>query len=44
MMIAAYEMSVLKYDKPHAIAAIQSFGHSDRTTEDIKRFIETYDP
>jgi protein tyrosine phosphatase (PTP) superfamily phosphohydrolase (DUF442 family) len=44
MMVAAYEMSVLNYDKPRAIAAINSFGHSDRTVGDVKRFIETYDP
>lgn len=44
MMVAAYEMSVLKFDKLHATAAINSFGHSERTTGDIKRFIETYDP
>jgi protein tyrosine/serine phosphatase len=44
MMVAAYEMSVLKFDKSQATAAMNSFGHSDRTTGDIKRFIETYDP
>ena len=44
MMVAAYEMSVLKLDKSQATAAIQGFGHSERTTGDIKRFIETYDP
>jgi protein tyrosine/serine phosphatase len=44
MMVAAYEMSVLKLDKAQATAAMQSFGHSERTTGDIKRFIETYDP
>jgi protein tyrosine/serine phosphatase len=44
MMVAAYEMSILKLDKSQATAAIQGFGHSERTTGDIKRFIETYDP
>jgi protein tyrosine/serine phosphatase len=44
MMVAAYEMSVLKLDKTQALDAMQSFGHSERTTGDIKRFIETYDP
>jgi protein tyrosine/serine phosphatase len=44
MMVAAYEMSVLKMDKAQATAAMQGFGHSERTTGDIKRFIETYDP
>jgi protein tyrosine phosphatase (PTP) superfamily phosphohydrolase (DUF442 family) len=44
MMVAAYEISVLKLGKDQAIAAIEGFGHSQRTTGDIKRFIETYDP
>jgi protein tyrosine/serine phosphatase len=44
IMVAAYQISVLKFDKDRAIAAIQGFGHSQRTTGDIKRFIETYDP
>ncbi|MDP9175101.1 MAG: tyrosine-protein phosphatase [Planctomycetota bacterium] len=44
MMVAAYERSVLKMDKEQALAAMQSFGHSARTTGDIRRFIEVYDP
>jgi protein tyrosine/serine phosphatase len=44
MMVAAYELSVLKLSKDQALDAIQGFGHSERTTGDIKRFIETYDP
>jgi protein tyrosine/serine phosphatase len=44
MMVAAYELSVMKLSKDQALDAIQGFGHSDRTTGDIKRFIETYDP
>jgi protein tyrosine/serine phosphatase len=44
MMVAAYERSVLGLDKEKTLAAIQSFGHSQRTTGDIKRFIEVYDP
>jgi protein tyrosine/serine phosphatase len=44
MFVAAYQMSVLGYDKDKTTAAVQTFGHSDRTANDIKRFIQTYDP
>lgn len=44
MMVAAYQLSVLKLDKQQALAAIKSFGHSRRTVNDVKRFIEVYDP
>jgi protein tyrosine/serine phosphatase len=44
MMVAAYELSVLKFDKDQAVAAIKGFGHSNRTIDDVKRFIEVYDP
>lgn len=44
MMVAAYQLSVLKLDKEQALAAIKSFGHSRRTVNDVKRFIEVYDP
>ncbi len=44
MMVAAYQMSVLGYDKARAAAAIESFGHSDRTIADVKKFIDIYDP
>jgi len=44
MMVAAYELSILKLDKDQAVAAIRGFGHSDRTIGDVKRFIEVYDP
>ena len=44
MMVAAYQLSVLKLDKDQAVAAIKGFGHSDRTIGDVKRFIEVYDP
>lgn len=44
MMVAAYQMSVMGWDKERTKAAILSFGHSDRTINDIKRFIEAYDP
>ncbi len=44
MMVAAYQMSVMGYDKAKALAAIESFGHSDRTINDVKSFINLYDP
>lgn len=44
MFVAAYQESVLGYDKTRAKAAIVSFGHSDRTIDDIVRFIDNYDP
>ena len=44
MFVAAYQMSVLGYDKQRAKDAIVSFGHSDHTLNDIRRFIDGYDP
>ncbi len=44
MMVAAYQMSILNFDKQRAKNAIQAFGHSSRTTDDVKRFIDLYDP
>ena len=44
MMVAAYQLSVLKLDKQQAFAAIKSFGHSRRTVNDVERFIEVYVP
>lgn len=44
MFVAAYQLSVLKWNKDQALAAIKSFGHSERTIRDIKRFIDVYDP
>ena len=44
MFVAAYQESVLGYDKNKAKDAILSFGHSDNTIDDIKRFIDHYDP
>ena len=44
MMIAAYQRSVLKFDQEKTVASILSFGHSQRTIGDVKRFIEHYDP
>jgi protein tyrosine/serine phosphatase len=44
MLVAAYQRTVLKWDKDQTIAAIRSFGHSSRTVGDVKRFIDVYDP
>lgn len=42
--VAAFQESVLGYDKAKAKDAILTFGHSDRTVNDIRRFIDEYDP
>ena len=44
MMIAAFQMKQLGYDKERAKAELLAFGHSDRTVNDVKRFIDGYDP
>lgn len=44
MFVAAYQQSVLGYDKSKAKDAILAFGHSDHTLNDIRRFIDEYDP
>lgn len=44
MFVAAYQQSVLGFDKSKAKDAILAFGHSDRTLNDIRRFIDEYDP
>ena len=44
MMVAAYQMKHLGYDKERAKAELLAFGHSDRTVNDVKRFIDGYDP
>jgi protein tyrosine/serine phosphatase len=44
MMMAAYQETVLGYDDAKTIAAMQTFGHSERTIKDVRRFIEAYDP
>ena len=43
-MAAAYQMSVLGYDKERVKKEMLTFGHSDRTVGDIKRFVDNYDP
>jgi protein tyrosine/serine phosphatase len=44
MMVAAYERSVLNYSKDQTLAAMLTFGHSQRMVNDVQRFIELYDP
>lgn len=44
MMAAAFQESVLGYDQAKAKAAILTFGHSERSIGDVKRFIDIYDP
>ena len=43
MMMAAYQESVLGYDDTRAKAAIRAFGHSERTMQDVRRFIDLCD-
>lgn len=44
MMVAAYQESILGYDKERAKAAMLTFGHSQRTVGDVMKFIDVYDP
>jgi protein tyrosine phosphatase (PTP) superfamily phosphohydrolase (DUF442 family) len=44
MMVAAYQESVLGWDKEKVKAEMLTFGHSQRTVQDVKRFVDTYDP
>ncbi|HTW93676.1 MAG TPA: tyrosine-protein phosphatase [Tepidisphaeraceae bacterium] len=44
MMVAAYQESVLDFSRDQAKNAILSFGHGQRTIEDVKKFIDIYDP
>ena len=44
MMVAAYQEAVMGMSDAQAKAEILTFGHSDRTASDVRRFIEGYDP
>jgi protein tyrosine/serine phosphatase len=44
MMVAAYQEAVLGLSDEQAKERLLTFGHSERTVGDIKRFIEGYDP
>jgi tyrosine-protein phosphatase SIW14 len=43
MMVAAFQESLLGWDKARAKAALLTFGHSQRTVKDVERFIDVYD-
>lgn len=44
MMVAAFQETILGYDKQKSKDAILTFGHSERSIGDVKRFIDIYDP
>jgi len=44
MMAAAFQESVLGYDRDKTKSLILTFGHSERSIGDVKRFIDVYDP
>jgi protein tyrosine phosphatase (PTP) superfamily phosphohydrolase (DUF442 family) len=44
MMAAAFQESVLGYDREKTKSLILTFGHSQRSIGDVKRFIDIYDP
>ena len=44
MFVAAYQETDRKLDPEQAKSAIVSFGHGDATVDDIKTFIDRYDP
>lgn len=44
MFVAAYQESVLKMTPQQAKDAIIAFGHKESDTDDIRRFIDAYDP
>lgn len=43
MMVAAYQESILGWDKEKVKAEMLTFGHSQRTVKDVKLFVDTYD-
>ncbi|HEY7118982.1 MAG TPA: tyrosine-protein phosphatase [Tepidisphaeraceae bacterium] len=43
MMVAAFQESILGWDKAKAKATLLTFGHSQRTAKDVERFIDVYD-
>lgn len=44
MMVAAFQEAVMGMSDEQAKAEILTFGHSERTANDVKRFIDGYDP
>ena len=43
MMVAAYQESILGFDRDKAKAKMLTFGHSQRTVGDVMKFIDVYD-
>ena len=44
MIVAAYQQSVLGWDDQKTKNAVLTFGHSERSIGDVKKFIDVYDP
>jgi protein-tyrosine phosphatase len=44
MFVAAYQLTELKWSKEQTKAAVETFGHSQRTSRDMLQFIDDYDP
>jgi protein tyrosine phosphatase (PTP) superfamily phosphohydrolase (DUF442 family) len=44
MIVAAYQQSVLGWDDEKTKNAVLTFGHSERSIGDVKKFIDVYDP
>ena len=44
MFMAAYQLSVMDRSVPYTKGTIQAFGHKDRDLDDIRTFIDHYDP
>ena len=44
MFMAAYQLSVLERSLPYTEATVQTFGHKPRDVEDVRTFIDAYDP
>jgi protein tyrosine phosphatase (PTP) superfamily phosphohydrolase (DUF442 family) len=44
MFVAAYQESAMKFSPADAKNDILSFGHSDHVVDDVKAFIDAYDP
>jgi protein tyrosine phosphatase (PTP) superfamily phosphohydrolase (DUF442 family) len=44
MFVAAYQLAVQDRTKDNVRAAVQSFGHDPRDTDDVRTFIDNYDP
>jgi protein tyrosine phosphatase (PTP) superfamily phosphohydrolase (DUF442 family) len=43
MFVAAYQQSVLLWDDTKTRENLQTFGHSNRTVNDVQKFIDVYD-